>query len=624
MKIRLKKRMRLSGTFHSQGEVLDLPTPRARGLISAEWAESVTDRPESDGEEYYVRGRPLSALPPVTARVAIVVPCYNSRVCVQPLRQSLRAHSPSASVTFVSDGDGIYGDADREIVLPENTGFAHACNVGVNAVLRTAGSNGGSKGSTVQPLNLQPSFPEYLCLLNADVEVTPGWLEPLVQWLDDYPDTAIVAPRIDRFDGCIDSLGSCWHHRMRNYVHVGGRHHHPEADRAYIERNMATFACVLIRRTVWEEVGGLDEAYVRAYWEDSDFCMKVRKRGHRIFVIPKSIIKHHVGHSGAAGNQFAGHNRALFTKRWIDTGFVRDIERELRNAGPPKYRVLVRRRGARGDVFLATPILLNLFYRREDAEITVETDCPEVLVNNPHVAHIVTSANGNTFARTIDLNNAYERQPTTHILDAYAQAAGLKRRGLGSLWPEIHPTLEDSEAAERIALSIGPFVVVHPGPCSWPSRLWLYGRWHEVEEELRAKGLAPVHIDTRHSPTANAALIARAQAFIGIDSFPAHLAQAVNTPAVILFGVTDPQYRVWGGSVTPLFAKDKVDCAGCHHRMPAPRIRTNCKLTTGVPPCMKAITVDMVMEALDGFNVSALSRKDAKIAKNGKKGRFNS
>lgn len=142
---------------------------------------------------------------------------------------------------------------------------------------------------------------EYYVLLNSDVEVTPNWLEPLVQLLDSSPEIAAAQPKIlsyndkDHFEyagaagGFLDSLG---------YPFCRGRLFDiTERDNAQYndtrEVFWATGACLIIRSGIYHELGGLDEDFF-AHMEEIDLCWKVQRAGHKVYYCGTSYV-YHVG-----------------------------------------------------------------------------------------------------------------------------------------------------------------------------------------------------------------------------------------------------------------------------------------------------------------------------------------
>lgn len=251
----------------------------------------------------YLDGRPVSSFPPrADVSVSIVVPLFRSRRFVSRLLQSLSGADPTPlELIFVSDGDGYYDVPQKQVIIPARRGYAGAVNSGAR---EAAG--------------------RYICLLNADVEVRQGWLAPMVRLLESSTDVGAVGNRNLDARGRMDSVGSEFSWATGNFEHcLRGRPDVPSPERDSVaERDAMTAACLLVRRNLWERLGGMDEAYRVAYFEDTDFCLRLRAAGYRILYCPDSAIVHHKGHSGASGHRFYRANRDLFHRRWVETGLV--------------------------------------------------------------------------------------------------------------------------------------------------------------------------------------------------------------------------------------------------------------------------------------------------------------
>lgn len=141
----------------------------------------------------------------------------------------------------------------------------------------------------------------YFVLLNSDVEVTEGWLGPLLSYLEENPDVAAAQPKIKSFHqrthfehagaagGYIDALG---------YPFCRGRIlsvTEPDENQYDTVQDVfwATGACLIIRSEVYHACGGFDDEFF-AHMEEIDLCWRMLSRGHRIVVIPSSVV-YHVG-----------------------------------------------------------------------------------------------------------------------------------------------------------------------------------------------------------------------------------------------------------------------------------------------------------------------------------------
>ena len=164
----------------------------------------------------------------------------------------------------------------KTIVLDRNYGFAE----GYNRALAETEST-------------------YTVLLNSDVEVTEGWLEPLLAYMDAHPEVSAVQPKIrswlhrDQFEhagaagGFINALG---------YPYCRGRVlWHVEQDKGQydspVEVAWTSGACMCVRTAVYKDCGGLDAAFF-AHMEEIDLCWRMRNRGWRLMCLPQSVVYH--------------------------------------------------------------------------------------------------------------------------------------------------------------------------------------------------------------------------------------------------------------------------------------------------------------------------------------------
>jgi GT2 family glycosyltransferase len=142
---------------------------------------------------------------------------------------------------------------------------------------------------------------EYVVLLNSDVEVTSGWLQAAVDYLDMHRDVAAVQPKILSYNdqssfeyagaagGFLDLYGYpfCRGRIFKDLEKDSGQYNTP------LDVFWASGACLIIRTEVYKQAGGLDANFF-AHQEEIDLCWRLRARGHRIVCLPQSVV-YHVG-----------------------------------------------------------------------------------------------------------------------------------------------------------------------------------------------------------------------------------------------------------------------------------------------------------------------------------------
>ncbi|MEN8164118.1 MAG: glycosyltransferase family 2 protein [Acidobacteriota bacterium] len=199
----------------------------------------------------------------MTTVAAVVVRWKGGEEVERCLRSLMDNGPPSLTeIVLVDAGSGDGGgqrlaQAFPEIqvdLLPENPGFAGAANHGVKAT--TA---------------------EYIFLLNPDTEVHPQALKMLVASLEKRPDLAGVVPLLENTDGSSQHRWQLKDFPTRKDLGLGrsGKpafKHRPEHQATVAQPAAAAW---LIRRTVWDALGGLDQAFFPAWWEDVDFCLRL-------------------------------------------------------------------------------------------------------------------------------------------------------------------------------------------------------------------------------------------------------------------------------------------------------------------------------------------------------------
>lgn len=227
-------------------------------------------------------------------KVAIVILNWNGRQMMEQYLPSVVRYSADAEIIVAdnsSTDDSIAWLASNYpqisiIRLEDNYGFAG----GYNRALAQVDS-------------------EYYLLLNSDVEVTEGWLSPLMAAMEQYKEVVACQPKLlsyvekDKFEyaggagGHLDRYGYpfCRGRIFDSMEQDKGQYNEPE------EIFWATGACLLIRSAAFWKVGGFDERFF-AHNEEIDLCWRLQQAGGRIFCFPESHVYHLGGGTLSASN----------------------------------------------------------------------------------------------------------------------------------------------------------------------------------------------------------------------------------------------------------------------------------------------------------------------------------
>jgi GT2 family glycosyltransferase len=229
-------------------------------------------------------------------KVAITILNWNGRHYLQKFLPSVAAStypnteiiladnaSTDDSVAFVNE----FYPQVSVIRLKENFGFAKGYNEALKQVQA-----------------------DYYILLNSDVEVEPGWIEPVIALMEQDPGVGVCQPKILMYDdkhsfeyagaagGWLDHLG---------YPFARGRiFDYCEEDLGQYDSNDRIFwasgAAMFVRASVFQEVRGLDEFFF-AHQEEIDFCWRAQLMGYKVMAVPASRVYHVGGGTLPKGNE---------------------------------------------------------------------------------------------------------------------------------------------------------------------------------------------------------------------------------------------------------------------------------------------------------------------------------
>ena len=225
-------------------------------------------------------------------RAAVVILNWNTKEYLRAFLPALIASLGKDDGLYVADSASTDGSLEmlseefpqvRTLPLDANYGF-------------TGGYNRALKGLEA----------DYYVLINSDVLVSEGWLEPLVAWMEAHPGCGVCGPKLhglvksaegytksELFEyagaagGWLDAWGFPYcRGRVLSRVCTDKGQYDSPADVLW-----CTGACLMVRRNVWEQMGGLDDRFF-AHMEEIDFCWRSQLAGWKVTVVPQSLVWH--------------------------------------------------------------------------------------------------------------------------------------------------------------------------------------------------------------------------------------------------------------------------------------------------------------------------------------------
>lgn len=230
---------------------------------------------------------------------AVVILNFNGAHLLQQFLPGIIKHSPHAQIVVADNAS----TDDSRILLREK--FPEVKLIELD-------KNYGYSGGYNRALQLLEAT--YCVLLNSDVDVTEGWLQPMVELLDKNPDIAAVQPKILSYNnreffeyagaggGFIDALGYPFcRGRLFDYL---------EKDTGQYNDTRQVFwasgACLMVRTSVYKDLGGLDEDFF-AHMEEIDFCWRIIRSNQKVYYRGTSVV-YHIG----AGTLAYGNPRKIY------------------------------------------------------------------------------------------------------------------------------------------------------------------------------------------------------------------------------------------------------------------------------------------------------------------------
>lgn len=206
-------------------------------------------------------------------------------------------------------------DNVRVVLNAENEGFLRACNRGVEE----------ARG-------------EWLLFLNNDTQVVPGFLSRMVECARREERCGAVGAKLVHPNGTLQEAGSIiWRDGSCSAYGRGGDPDAPEFNFVR-EVDYCSGACLLVNRSLFLDAGKFDERYAPAYYEETDLCMELRRRGYRVMYQPTATVIHYEFGSATSRDSSLGLqtvNRRKFREKWkevLDSSHHEPSEQSLLTA----------------------------------------------------------------------------------------------------------------------------------------------------------------------------------------------------------------------------------------------------------------------------------------------------
>ena len=220
--------------------------------------------------------KPIGFSVPVEPKISIIIPVFNqARFTLACLASIQECHDGESFEIIVIDDCSTDSTAELLARIPgiiylrneSNAGFIHSCNRGAQQARGT-----------------------YLVFLNNDTIVTAGWLKALRQTFDSEREAGIVGAKLVFPDGRLQEAGGIiW--RDGSGWNRGKFDDAEKPEYNFLKQvDYCSAACLMIRKSVFHELGGFDAKYAPAYYEDTDLAFKARRAGYRILYQPLSRV----------------------------------------------------------------------------------------------------------------------------------------------------------------------------------------------------------------------------------------------------------------------------------------------------------------------------------------------
>ncbi|MCP3928294.1 MAG: glycosyltransferase [Bacteroidetes bacterium] len=241
-------------------------------------------------------------------KISVVIPVFNkveyTYKCLKSILQVSESKLPyEVIVVDNASSDGTPGFLKKikgvnAIFNKENKGFVEACNMGA------AQARG-----------------QFVLFLNNDTQVTAQWLDKMLAPFKTDEKVGITGAKLVYPDGTLQEAGGIIFQDATGWNYGKGQDPEQPEFSYRKEVDYCSGACLMIRKTLWDEIGGFDMRYAPAYYEDTDLCFTARKMGYKVIYQPEARIIHYEGVSAGTDinkgfKRYQQENHEKFLDKW--------------------------------------------------------------------------------------------------------------------------------------------------------------------------------------------------------------------------------------------------------------------------------------------------------------------
>lgn len=409
---------------------------------------------------------------------------------------------------------------------------------------------------------------EYLLFMDNDVQVSPGYIDALLECFND-PRCGAASPKLVQPYSNQFCTGLDYDQRLGFQPSTSGE--------GICEKHGVPEHCMMTTRKIFEELGGFDEGYLLHHY-DADYCCRLRIKGY----VSICNTKYQVMHLG-------GVSRRYFSRALHETDHMRLIRKfwpqYIPTSNSSIEKVAIIKLLTMGDAILITPMLPEIRKRHPNSKITLFTlkEYSDIFTGNPNLDEIKTVGplDKNDFGSNwglmaydsitynIMMSEEWDYMYECNQLDywmEYRRAGTTMAQTYADMF-DLHPAswkyqvyldqsnIENADRAINSYPGDGPIVVMHT-TAGWELKEWTKEGFIELSKLLWDKYKARIFVVGAPGESLNSlyvrnlggmlslrdivALYDKADLAISLDSGPLHLAKATNVPILAIFGCTNP------------------------------------------------------------------------------------